>query len=251
MMTFESDVLSELVHERKLSIVGGVYNLHTGKVEFMNGRESDNSHDVKAERNNSAPVNNAPMKATPVSTSHSKALVAPTSHQKAPAPVAKPTPAPVKKAPSSHSKETSHGSHDDETSSLSQPQMYIELPVRTEVAFTALPFIDKLRAAYENNYEVTLRTSALLRDSKDRCLTIDCRSLPAGEIVTLDSPHMLSVMGRPSIRVRYGKQSFYIPAEEKNFAFSEVSPEPSKPLISQVLTAPTKLMSAFSQAAKR
>jgi len=31
----QSAVLAELVHEKKLEIVGGIYNLHTGKVEFL------------------------------------------------------------------------------------------------------------------------------------------------------------------------------------------------------------------------
>lgn len=245
MMTFESDVLGELVHEHKLNIVGGVYNLHTGKVEFMQEGASDNHPAVKAEMKNSPPANKAP-KAIPVSSSHVKALVTPAQQPATPKPAA-----PVKKAPSSHAKEANHSSHDDEEALLMLPQMYAAPIVRTEVAFAALPFTRKLRAAFENNYEVTLKTSALLRDSNDRCLSADCRSLPAGEVVTLESPHLLSVMGRPSLRVRHGRQSFYIPAEEKNFAFSEEIAEAPKTLVSQVLTAPTKLMGAFSLASKR
>jgi carbonic anhydrase len=34
----QSDVLKDLVHEHKLQIVGGVYNLHTGRVEFLRPR---------------------------------------------------------------------------------------------------------------------------------------------------------------------------------------------------------------------
>jgi carbonic anhydrase len=245
MMTFESDVLSELVHEHKLQIVGSVYNLHTGKVEFLQEREGDGHAEVKAEKKNAAPKPvNKPVPAT-----HVKALTAPAQ------PVKQPTTShpvtPVKKANPVPAKEASHGSHDDEEARLLQPQMYSEPAARTEVAFAALPFVDKLRAAYESNFEVTLKTSALLRDSRDRCLSADCRSLPAGEVVALDSPHVLSVMGRPSLRVRYGKQSFYVPAEEKNFAFSEVSAEAPKTLVSQMLTAPTKLMSVFSVASRR
>ena len=240
MMTFESDVLSELVHEHKLRIVGGVYNLHTGKVEFMQEGAGDNHPGVKAEMKNS----HSTPKAVPVSSPHVKALVVPVQHEKK-------STAPVQKAPSSHAKEVNHSSHDDEEASLLQPQMYAAPTVRTEVAFAELPFTRKLRAAYENYYEVTLKSSALLRDSHDRCLSADCRSLPAGEVVTLESPYLLSVMGRPSIRVRHGKQSFYIPAEEKNFAFSEEIAEAPKTLVSQVLTAPTKLIGAFSLASKR
>ncbi len=251
MMTFESDVLSELVHERKLNIVGGVYNLHTGKVEFLQEGAGDNHPAVKAEMKNShpQPANKAP-KAIPVSAPHVKALVVPAPQDNKPA-TPKPAAAPVKKAPSNHAKESSHSSHDDEEASLRQTQMYAPPAARTEVAFAARPFSEKLRTAYESNYEVTLKSSALLRDSKDRCLSADCRSLPAGEVVTLASPYLLSVMGRPSIRVRHGKQSFYIPAEEQHFAFSEVSAAAPKNLVSQVLSAPTKLMGAFSLASKR
>ena len=34
----QSEVLKELVHEHKLRIVGGIYNLHTGRVEFLRPR---------------------------------------------------------------------------------------------------------------------------------------------------------------------------------------------------------------------
>lgn len=126
-----------------------------------------------------------------------------------------------------------------------------EAPAPLRVAFAALPFVAKLRTAYEKQYQVMLRTSALLRDSQDRCLTDDCRSLPAGEIVTLDSPYLLSVLGRPSLRVRYGKQLFYVPAEEKNFAFSEATAPASPTLLGQVLGVRTKLKKAFSLTQKR
>lgn len=241
MMTFESDVLAELVHEHKLNIVGGVYNLHTGRVEFMQGRENHNKSEVKAETK--ASVSPLINKSHSPSTS-AKSLVAPT-----PQDHTRPGGA-VKKATSSPVKESRHESHDDDAL-LVQPQMNVAPVARTGVAFAARPFVDKLRTAYESHYEVTLRTSALLRDSHDRCLSADCRSLPAGEVVRLDSPYILSVMGRPSIRVRYGKQSFYIPAEEQNFAFSEVSGESSKTLVSQVLSAPAKLMGGHTLASKR
>jgi carbonic anhydrase len=35
----QSEVLKDLVHEHKLQIVGGVYNLHTGRVEFLRPRD--------------------------------------------------------------------------------------------------------------------------------------------------------------------------------------------------------------------
>jgi hypothetical protein len=119
------------------------------------------------------------------------------------------------------------------------------------VAFAALPFVTKLRVAYERKYQVMLRASALLRDGHDRCLTDNCRSLPAGEIIMLDSPYILSVMGRPSLRVRHGKQLFYVPAEEPNFAFSEMVAPVSPTLLGQVLSVRTKVKNAFSLTKKR
>jgi hypothetical protein len=124
-------------------------------------------------------------------------------------------------------------------------------PTHARLTFAALPFVAKLRAAYEKKYQVMLRASALLRDGHDRCITDDCRSLPAGEIVTLDSPYILSVMGRPSLRVRHGKQLFYVPAEEKNFAFSETAAPASPTMLGQVLSVRTKFKNAFSLTKKR
>ncbi len=243
MMTFESDVLGELVHEHKLNIIGSVYNLHSGKVEFLQERENDSTGGVKAAQKKVSPT---PVSNASAPAGHVKALAAPTQHEAKPQPAA-----PVKKAPNGHGKEASHSSHDDEAATLLQPPMPAAPSLQTAVSFAALPFNDKLRAAYSSHYAVTLKNSALLRDSHDRCLAADCRSLPAGEIVTLDSPYILSVLGRPSLRVRHGKQRFYIPAEEQNLAFSEVRAEAPKTLVSQVLTAPTKLMNAFSAASKQ
>jgi hypothetical protein len=59
------------------------------------------------------------------------------------------------------------------------------------------------------------------------------------------------VMGRPSLRVRYGKQLFYVPAEEKNFAFSEITAPASPTMLGQVLSVRTKLKNAFSLTKKR
>jgi carbonic anhydrase len=240
MMTFESDVLSELVHERKLNIVGGIYNLNTGKVEFMRGREA--APEIKAQVSPLQPASKSPM-AVPTSTAPVKALVAPTPQPKKPE-AAKP----AKNAPA---KDASHSAHDDEEANLSSPPSNAAPAARKAVTFHSLAFADKLRAAFENKYEVALKTATLLRDSHDRCLSADCRSLPAGEIVTLESPHILSVLGRPSVRVRHGKQRFYVPAEEKNFAFSEVPAEPAKTLVGQMLTAPTRFKNAFSPTTKQ
>lgn len=246
MMTFESDVLGELVNQHKLQIIGSIYRPQTGQVEFL--QEKKNAPAVNATpKSTPKPTMTPPANKTPQpvpAAPHVKALVAPAPAEKKPTPA--PTPAPAKKAPA---KSDSH--HDDEEARLMPAPPVINAEVRRVVPFASLPFAAKLRAAYENNYEVTLKTSALLRDSKDRCLSNDCRSLPAGEVVTLDSPYIQSVMGRPSLRVRHRKQSFYIPAEEKNFAFSEVVAPVPATFVNQVLSVPSKLMNAFSPTSNR
>ncbi|MBS1808876.1 MAG: carbonic anhydrase [Acidobacteria bacterium] len=247
MMTFESDVLSEMEHEHKLKIVGGVYNLHSGQVEFLSERDNEEAPMVKSEKQpaTAKPVIKAQHSGMPTTTGVKSALVPTHSEKKA---VNTPAPAPVKKAPAP--KEASHSTHDDDEAMAYQPQLYANV-ARTEVAFADLPFTNKVRAAYDSSYQVVLKRNALMRDSYDRCVSEDCRSLPAGEVVTLDSPYLLNVMGRPALRVRHGKQTFYVPAEEKNFEFSTEMQETKSSLMGQVLSAPTKLMNAFTMAGKR
>jgi carbonic anhydrase len=238
MMTFESDVLSELTHEHKLKIMGGVYNLHSGKVEFLSDREAEFHPPVAAEKKSMS---------TKMAT-HARTALPVNMHANQGSNKPVPTPVhvvPVKKA-TPVVKETSHSTHDDDELSRVQPSLDASPAVRAEVALA-----DKIRSAYENSYQVTLRRTAMLRDSRDRCLYTDCRSLPAGAIVTLDSPHVLDVMGIPNVRVRSGKQAFYVRAEEANFVFSTDVQSAKSSTIGQVLSVPTKLMTAFSVAAKQ
>ena len=246
MMTFESDVLAEMEHGHKLKIMGGVYNLHSGKVEFLSTPETEETPDVKEKPAPATPVIKA-QHATPNAAPTTKSALVPAHGEKKPATT--PAPAPVKKAPAA--KEAPHSSHDDAEAMAVPPQRDIKPAVQAEVAFAARPFEQKVRTAYESHYQVILKRTALLRDSHDRCLSPDCRSLPAGEVVTLDSPYLVDVMGRPTLRVRHGKQTFYVPAEEKNFEFSTDIQAPKATLIGQVLNTPIKVKKAFSLTGNR
>lgn len=239
MMTFESDVLSEMVHKNKLKIVGGVYNLQTGQMEFLSDGEEEapivksESHATPAKT-----VAKSPMPRPSAAPSVKSALV-PT----APAPkkpVAAPAPAPAKKATASHD--------DDEEEETREAAF--SSPGPELVDFSELTFANKVRAAYENRFQVVLKRNALLRDSRDRCITFDCRSLPAGEIVLLEAPQALEVMGRPNLRVRHKRQTFYIPAEEQNFTFTTTTKEIKPTMLGQMVAKSSKVVNAFSLTSK-
>jgi carbonic anhydrase len=71
-----------------------------------------------------------------------------------------------------------------------------------------------LRTVYERRRGLMLTRSLLMRDAQDRCLTEDCRRIPAGEIVSLENPMLLRSMGRSLLKVRYQGKSCYIVADE-------------------------------------
>lgn len=245
MMTFESDVLSEMAHKNQLKIVGGVYNLHTGQVEFLSEGEGEEAPLAKTETH-ATPAKTvvkspAPRpSAVPVM----KSSLVPSSAPKKPAVATTPTPA--KKA-SAGMEAPATSRHDDEEETR---EPTFSAPGPELVAFSELTFANKIRTAYENRFQVVLKRNALLRDSHDRCLTDDCRSLSAGEIVTLDSPHLLEVMGRANLLVRHGRRTFYIPAEEQNFTFTTDVRETKPTLMGQMVAASTKVVNAFSLTSK-
>ncbi len=247
MMTFESDVLSEMEHEHKLKIMGAIYNLHSGKVEFLSEREGEAETEKAVIK---AKVEKDPQ-AKPVATDP-HAVPVKANATKAASESAHPDPkhSPIKKAVTHSEKKTGHATADDDEAMLHVLSPLIEPAIKPQVAFSMLPFAEKLRTAYEKDFQLVLKQTTLMRDSKDHCVLPDCRSLAAGEIVKIESPYLLEIMGRPNIRVRSGKQVFYLPAEEQNIAFSNTPAEEKASLITQVLSAPTKLMSALSFASK-
>lgn len=80
-------------------------------------------------------------------------------------------------------------------------------------------FQEALRFAFENKGDVITKKSLLMRDEQDRCVTFDCRHLPAGEIIKIMSPFILNISGHPSIKVRYKGQNFYVYADVTDFEF--------------------------------
>lgn len=248
MMTFDSDVLAEFVHDKKLKIVGSVYNLHTGKVEMLPEKQAEEQPE-KIDQHAKPAVrakNSEPAQASPLTTERESVQ-----------PLKKAAPvraAPAGKTETKGEKEGHSGHHLSELGKELRPQPHFEAG-RNDVAFIARPFDDKLRTAFHNNTAVILKKTLLMHDSRDDCVTPDCRSLSAGEIVRIDSPVVLEVMGRPNIRIRHGKQTFYAPADERNFEFTEAGSaqdEEARPgLVSRILTAPARLMNAVNPLSRR
>jgi hypothetical protein len=58
-----------------------------------------------------------------------------------------------------------------------------------------------------------------MRDSNDSCVWFDCKQIPAGETVKLESPFLLQVGGRPHIKVKYHGKQCYIPANAQDFVY--------------------------------
>jgi carbonic anhydrase len=81
-------------------------------------------------------------------------------------------------------------------------------------------FADSIRAAYAKNRNVQLKKTMLMRDDRDRCATDDCRGIPAGELVSLESPLILNVMDRRQLKVRYKGHSYYILADAEALEFT-------------------------------
>lgn len=178
---FESDVLSEMVAQKRLALVGGVYDLRSGRVELV-------VTDVAVSRleKNLAGLGKSSQTATtqpaaaPQHSAEPPAATAP--HHALPSePVTKPV------LPQEKRKETA--------------------------APTATRFADSLRVAYAQKANLLVKKTTLMRDEKDSCATENCRSIAAGERVSLENPTILSVMGRPQIKVRYNGRPCYILAD--------------------------------------
>lgn len=178
---FESDVLSDFVLEKKLAIVGGVYDLQTGRVDLVVtdvaiSHVEKNLADIGKTRQ---PVSAQPMAAP----KHQAEHATPPSHATE-AEHAAPEVAPQNKHKESHG------------------------PVPTPTRFA-----DSLRIAYNKKTNLMVKKPTLMRDEKDSCATENCRSIAAGESVSLENPTILSVMGRPQIKVRYHGRPCYILAD--------------------------------------
>ena len=256
---FESEVLGNYVRRKKLSIVGGVYGLRTGRVEMLStdlavertGREAlaQNAAEAQTHGQPATPTHTqpaAPIQARHAAATHAQpaagahaqpgthgradthARAATRTHAKvAPAPHGKTAPARTHAAPT-HARVVAHAPAETHaTQPAAGPTAHqedgekvaagAEHEDRQHAPAKRKDFAGDIREAYENKFSVFLKKTMLMRDDKDRCAAEDCRSIPAGELVRLDSPLVLNVMGRPQLRVRYKGRTCYILADPDAF----------------------------------
>lgn len=220
---FESDVLSKLVLEKKLMMAGGIYNLHSGRVDLVVTdlviAHLDSRHLAKEEvpREQPAIPTGKPIvekpklvqaeslpaieKHKPEKTEHT------TASEKSKSEKAEREPVEEKQktmtAPAQVNEEKSgEDSHKEE-------------PKKTALSTTSdlMRLAENIRQAFQAKQSITLKKTMLMRDEKDRCITDDCRSVAAGESLSLDTPLILNVMGRPQLKVHHKGRSFYILAD--------------------------------------
>lgn len=219
---FESDILSEFVLEKKLMMVGGVYHLLSGQVDLV-------VTDLAVAHNDSRNLAKAPPP------EHSPAMAGPEVVEKNKALNAEHTP-PVEKLKSGKTERTpvvekhnaelgEHAappetqrakaapSHATEEKSEEENQKAEPKKVATTTASGLSRLAENLRNAFQAKQGIILKKTMLMRDEKDRCSTDDCRSVAAGESLSLDTPLILNVMGRPQLKVRHKGHSFYILAD--------------------------------------
>lgn len=151
---FDSDVLAEYIHHKKLEVVGGVYDMTSGKVEIIS---SGLAVDRPAAR--SRVEANATAASAPKTVSH-----------------------------------------------------HADVPTDFAVA---------IRNAYEKKLSVVVKRTMVMVNENDQCVTKDCDAIAPGETVTLSSPHILGVMGRPQIKVRYKNKQCFISADANAYEIVE------------------------------
>lgn len=204
MATFESDVLNEMVKEHKLAIVSAVYSLKTGKVDFIDSPRGE-------------------MEMAPAAKESGK--------PEASTPKEKSTPA------KSHPDKAGHKGDEEQQSALPSFSM-------PEMPRAPMLFSERLRLAYKDNSNVLLKANVIMKDSRDRCLAGDCPRLMAGNMLKIESPLVVEVMGTPSIKVKAGRKSFYMPADENALDFDApylMERENPQGLLVRVLTSPARL----------
>lgn len=181
MALYQSEPLAQMVGEQKLKIVGGVYNLHTGRVELV-------SSGVMIE----APLTVAPA-AVAEDAGHKPAKMLTNVVIQNVTPSAAPA--------------------------VVVPEAKKVEEVRKFPASGTASLAELVKHAYEKRMDVVLQKSAQLRDDRDRCASFDCRNIPAGERVQVVNPMILKIGGKPQIRVRYKGALGYIGAEESDLGF--------------------------------
>lgn len=219
---FESDVLSKLVLEKKLMMTGGIYNLLSGRVDLVVTdlviAHNDARHLAKELPGEQPPA----MTGEPVVEKPKLVKVKPSplveKHQteKTEPPPASEEPKTEKAArePAKEKQNTmtppAHAAEEksEEDSHKAEPK---KTALSTTSSLTRLA--ENIRQAFQAKQSITLKKTMLMRDEKDRCITDDCRSIAAGESLSLDTPLILNVMGRPQLKVHHKGRSFYILAD--------------------------------------
>ncbi len=219
---FESDVLSEAVLEKKLMMAGGVYNLLSGKVDLVVTdlaiAHNDSRHLASDDSSEHAPAmtgHGAVEKPKAAKAKHTTAVEKHKAEKAGHVPTvekhqtekAEHEPAPEKqkaKAAPQHKAEEK----DEGEGHKAEPK---QAAVTAPSGLTRLA--ENVRNAFQAKQGITLKKTMLMRDEKDRCSTDDCRSIAAGESLSLDTPLILNVMGRPQLKVRHKGRSFYILAD--------------------------------------
>lgn len=232
---YESDILSEAVHKKELLVVGGVYHLNTGRVEVLSTdvavqrRFADDEGVQEAGQSGHGETQAAEKAALKARTAEDHDEEADNEDPKASprprtaAPAAhKPARVTTHKAPA-HAEAPAKAAGTDEHKKSDKVKAdkkadHAAEPAHKEEKTRKASFEKTLRSAYDNDQRVMLKKSMLMRDDHDTCATDDCRSIPAGELVRLENPLVLNVMGRPQLKVRYKGKSVYIPADETALA---------------------------------
>lgn len=220
MAVYESEVLRDAVREKHLKVVGGVYHLDTGKVDVVSnevalqtfGEKESQTAAEKSEVKEDKPK----TEKTDSRAKEDKKKPEPTKTE----PMK--TEKKEKEKPAKTAAPTINTSEGDRIAEIKQNETN-KVGYQTVAVITqARPktFQEALRFAYENKSDVMTKSSLLMRDGQDRCMTFDCRYLTAGESVKIASPFVLNVNGRPLIKVRYKGQLFYVLVQTKDFEFS-------------------------------
>jgi hypothetical protein len=190
---FESELLAQYVNEKKLAIAGGVYNLESGRIDIITSHLAVETTGGEAEHKDHAGM---PATLKPIEHKDSGKM--------------------SRKAAEHEAKKDEKGIYDQQEQKKEKKEV---IPAREEKKETSPPpskqsrFEKSIRVAYDRKLDVLLKKTMLMHDERDRCATDDCKKIAAGERIKLDAPVLLSVMGRPQLRVRYKGRPYYISAD--------------------------------------
>lgn len=219
---FESDILSKLVLEKKLMMAGGIYNLISGRVDLV-------VTNLVIAHNDGQHLAKKPLSEQPSTMTEKPVVEKPKLVQVEPSPdTKKHKPEKTEHMPTSEDPKTEKAEREpveEKQKTLTVPkhageeksgeESHQEEPKKTALSTTTglRRLAESVRNAFHAKQNITVKKTMLMRDAQDRCITDDCRSVAAGESLSLDTPLILNVMGRPQLKVRHQGRSFYILAD--------------------------------------